>query len=144
MTLWLKRPGDPERRFYRRANLRFVILFLCFGILCLMSPPNSGADEWYEGGSLHSTSVRKWKQASSANRLATAADWFLSMTGKSNKELQMELTAMGEVDYQEAFRYYASRLERCVSEKVGKRTVRQEDRISDYAEKCYKTLHGTD
>jgi len=133
---------DEGNRFYKRVKGILVIFFSW--TLFLMPVPVSNADEWYEGGSLHSTSVRRWIQASSANRLATSADWFLSMTEKSNKPLLKELKAMDKTDYQEAFKYYANRLERCVSEKVEKKTARPEDRITDYAEKCYKTLYGTD
>jgi len=133
---------DEGNRFYKRVK-RILVIFFSWAFF-LMPAQVSNADEWYEGGSLHSTSVRRWIQASSANRLATSADWFLSMTEKSNKPLLKELKAMDKTDYQEAFKYYANRLERCVSEKVEKKTVRPEDRITDYAEKCYKTLHGTD
>lgn len=123
---------------------RFILICAVSLILSGISCPGFAAEEWYKGGSLHNASVHRWVNASAANRLATSADWFLSMTGKSNKALQKELKAMDEVDYQEAFKYYATRLERCVSEKVEKKTVRAEDKISDYAEKCYKILHGED
>jgi len=135
---------DGKTRFSHRVKRSLVVLSFFPMILFLMPVPGSCADEWSAGGSLHSTSVRRWMKASSANRLATSADWFLSMTEKSNKPLLKELKAMSKEDYQEAFKYYATRLERCVSEKVEKKTVRPEDRITDYAEKCYKNLHGPD
>jgi len=138
------RTENEGTRFHKRTKRSLIVLFFFFGILFLTPVPSSNADEWYERGSLHSTSVRRWMHASSANRLATSADWFLSMTEKSNKALQKELKAMDKVDYQEAFKYYATRLERCISEKVEKKTVRAEDPIFNYAEKCYKTLHGMD
>jgi len=135
---------DGQTLFSHRVKRILAVLSFFPMILFLVPVPGSCADEWYAGGSLHSTSVRRWMKASSANRLATSADWFLAMTEKSNKTLLKELKAMDKEDYQEAFKYYATRLERCVSEKVEKKTVRPEDRISDYAEKCYKDLHGTD
>ena len=33
---------------------------------------------WYEGGTLHNATLGEWRNASERNRLATAADWFVS------------------------------------------------------------------
>ena len=35
------------------------------------------AGSWYEGGTLHKSSVSRWKAATYENKLATAADWSL-------------------------------------------------------------------
>jgi len=99
-------------------------------------------DAWDKGGNLQNASVYRWLKASAANRLATSADWFLTMTRQSNKPLWEELKAMDKTDYEEAFKYYATRLESCISEKVEKKSVRPENKVGDYADKCYKTLHG--
>lgn len=117
-----------------------------FFLLILFVMPCSGlsAEDWDKGGNLHNASVRRWNKASEINRLATAADWFLAMTQKTNPALQKELKAMDKSDYAAAFKYYATRLERCVSESIEKKTVRAEDKISDYADKCYQILHGED
>lgn len=101
-------------------------------------------DAWDKGGNLQNASVYRWMKSSAANRLATSADWFLTMTRQSNKPLWEELKAMDKTDYEEAFKYYATRLESCISEKVEKKSVRPENRVFDYAEKCYQTLHGGD
>lgn len=48
----------------------------------------SSASEWWEGGTLHGASVKEWKQATYSNKMATSADWILtlynegSLTGK--------------------------------------------------------------
>jgi hypothetical protein len=88
--------------------------------------------------------VYRWKRASQENRLATSADWILTMTRQSNKAPWEEIQAMNKEDYEKAFKYYADRLERRVSESVGKKSVRRENKIQGYAEKCYEILHGPD
>jgi len=42
--------------------------------------PCAGAHEeqWFQGGSLHGSTVADWNHASYANRLATSADWALA------------------------------------------------------------------
>jgi len=39
--------------------------------------------EWYEGGTLHRANAGQWQSASSANRLATAADWSVAILGQA-------------------------------------------------------------
>jgi len=118
-----------------------LVLFLILPILSL----HTWADEaWDKGGNLQSASVYRWMKSSAANRLATSADWFLRMTRQSNQPLWEELKAMDRTDYEKSYRHYATRLESCISEKAGKKSVRPENRVMDYVEKCYQTLHGTD
>jgi len=40
--------------------------------------------EWFQGGTLHSATLEQWRLATSANRLATAADWLASTTWKGH------------------------------------------------------------
>ena len=44
----------------------------------------------------------------------------------------------------EGLQVLCDRLERCDSERVGKKSVRRENTIQGYAEKCYEILHGLD
>jgi hypothetical protein len=143
MTIGQKR-SMGTRRMSNGALVvaRFILSFIVFLILFLMPCSGLYAEEWDKGGNLHNASVNRWLKAAEANRLATSADWFLAMTKKSNPDLQKEMKAMDKSDYEAAFKYYANRLERCVEEKVEKKTVRAEDPVSDYAEKCYKILHA--
>lgn len=124
--------------------LRLLNLLIFFFILFVMPCSGLCAKEWEKGGNLHNASVYRWAKASEANRLATSADWFLAMTQMSNPALQKEMKEMDKSDYEAVLKYYATRLERCVTEKIEKKTVRAEDKISDYAEKCYQILHGED
>lgn len=40
------------------------------------------AEEWYSGGTLHSSTIGKWKEGSEQDRLATAADWTFAVIGQ--------------------------------------------------------------
>lgn len=136
------RRRDMKIKVCRAINwLKFMGLIFFF-VFFIMPLSALSADDWDKGGSLQNASVYRWMKASAANRLATSADWFLTMTRQSNKPLLTELKAMDKADYEEAFKYYAIRLESCISEKIEKKSVRPENRVSDYAEKCYQTLHG--
>ena len=126
------------------GDLRLVKWVFFLLILFLMPCYGLSAEEWDKGGNLHNASVYRWAKASETNRLATSADLFLAMTKESNPALQKELKAMDKSDYEAAFKYYATRLERCVSETIEKKTVRAEDKVSVYADKCYQILHGND
>lgn len=46
--------------------------------------PAQYVKQWYEGGSLHSSTVAEWKTASYENKLATAADWLASSKWKGH------------------------------------------------------------
>lgn len=40
-----------------------------------LPPPTAVSVKWYEGGTLHKSTVGDWRKASYANKLATAGDW---------------------------------------------------------------------
>lgn len=46
-------------------------------------PASAICAEWYDGGTLHRSTVREWTLATPQNRLATAADWSASILGGS-------------------------------------------------------------
>jgi hypothetical protein len=39
------------------------------------SSAHAAGSAWYEGGTLHKTTLKDWKKGSDENRLATSADW---------------------------------------------------------------------
>jgi hypothetical protein len=41
----------------------------------------ANAAEWYAGGTLHKANVAEWSGATPENKLATAADWTVSIIG---------------------------------------------------------------
>ncbi|MGE4195315.1 MAG: hypothetical protein AB7E51_18175 [Pseudodesulfovibrio sp.] len=92
----------PEKRTRLKAfGLYAAVFVLCAFLLPMVSKPDKAdsylaqleteaqqaekkpilqtpkTNMWYEGGSLHKSTVSQWKDAGPANRLATAADWVL-------------------------------------------------------------------
>lgn len=67
---------------------------------------SSKQTSWYEGGTLHSATVGEWNNATSSNKLATAADWALS-----RPNIKTKVTSNGNMD---TLRPYASELAQCV------------------------------
>lgn len=66
----------------------------------------TSADAWYVGGTLHDKTIREWREATYANRLATSADFVAKIRGTVSRSeaRRMELaisTAVrdGNVDY---------------------------------------------
>lgn len=43
----------------------------------------SYAEEWYQGGNLHGSTLRQWSVASERNKLATESDWIVNVLGKN-------------------------------------------------------------
>jgi hypothetical protein len=61
--------------------------------------------DWYSGGNLHRSTASQWHGASSANRLATAADWSVRILSE-NRVRQLGMTG---------WRTYSQELADCVS-----------------------------
>lgn len=70
-----------------------------------MSSLLATAEEWYEGGALHSATVDAWNSADQSNKLATASDW-VSM----NPKVQAKVKESAGPD---ALRCYSSKLVNC-------------------------------
>lgn len=51
--------------------------------------------EWYDGGTLHQSTMAEWGKGSEANKLATCGDWVSGFY--SNKRLNANLMALIEV-----------------------------------------------
>lgn len=78
-------------------------LSVVFAALVLFSGPAMA--DWYSGGTLHRATASQWHSASSANRLATAADWSVRVLSESQiRQLGMR-----------GWRNYAQELADCVS-----------------------------
>jgi len=48
------------------------------------SSATSAPSPWFQGGTLHKSTVAQWREASYANRLATAGDWLASTKWKGH------------------------------------------------------------
>lgn len=46
-----------------------------YAVILISLPASTQAEEWYEGGTLHRSTLSEWSKATSHNRLATAGDY---------------------------------------------------------------------
>lgn len=78
-------------------------LSVVFAAVMLSSAPAFA--DWYSGGTLHRATASQWHAASSANRLATAADWSVRILSENRiRQLGMR-----------GWQNYAQQLADCVS-----------------------------
>ena len=75
-------------------------------------PTNTTTDTraWYEGGTLHDSTIRQWRQANDRNKLATAGDWATTVL--------MSEQGIGLPSSLPELRVYARALVTCVDETV--------------------------
>lgn len=117
-------------------------LFLSISVFIFLSSVYCTAEEWYKGGTLHKATVAEWNGASFQNKLATSADWFVSITKSYNKTLQIEMDSLDNSQYLSLLKYSSQRLEQCVSKRAGSDYAKRSGLIVDYAVTCYKILYG--
>jgi hypothetical protein len=127
----------------KRATFNFLFVLL-FAI-----PQPAFAGEWHEGGTLHTATVSRWNQSSYKNRLATSADWFVSITKKHNSSLQWKLDRLSNSQYLISLKAYSAKLENCASDvayiKPGEnRIFNSNDKIVEIAFLCYLSMYGSD
>ena len=92
----------------KRSLLSFALLsFLCFlGVGSTDS--NKSTSKWYEGGTLHRSTVQDWNKATYENKLATAADMALN-----SDKIASKVKSSGNID---TLRPYAQQLVTCIDE----------------------------
>lgn len=95
--------------------------------------------EWYEGGNLHQATVKEWLKADYSNRLATSADWFISITKSHNPSLQSKLKQIPTEKYLKTIKAFSEQLEKCVSETAV--TGKINEKIVEYASICYTAMY---
>jgi len=77
-------------------------------VLLVLAAWSGGAlAQWYSGGTLHSANGRQWLAATSANRLATSADFVAKAFG------DRKVRSLGSVD---RLKPYAHEVKACVDE----------------------------
>jgi hypothetical protein len=126
---------------------RATFSFLC--ILLFTIPQLTFAGEWYEGGTLHTATVSKWNQSSYKNRLATSADWFVSITKKHNLSLQWKLDHLSNSQHLSSLKAFSAQLEKCISDIANiklrkKQALKSKDKIAEVASLCYLSMYGSD
>lgn len=82
-----------------KQHLASLLVFICLLALAAGSADRETGDttrspgsvssapetkEWFQGGSLHNSSVADWKAATHQNKLATAGDWLAATTWKGH------------------------------------------------------------
>ncbi|MDD2391220.1 MAG: hypothetical protein PHP23_16030 [Desulfobacterales bacterium] len=126
-------------------RIPIYITFLCF--FALVIPNAVYSSEWYEGGTLHQATVKTWKQSSYSNRLATAGDWFVSITKSHNQSLKRKMDSLSATQYLSALKQFAVQLEKCVSDTAslsseGRVVSNPNDKIAKIASICYISMYG--
>ena len=76
---------------------------LLVGILLAGSITTSLAAEWYEGGTLHQSTMAQWSKGSEADKLATCADWVSKLYNedKYNSEIMNAINTFGMASIKE-------------------------------------------
>jgi len=59
-------------------NKRWLGLTIAAVAASLLLVADCGKQQWFEGGTLHRSTVAEWRMASRENKLATGADWLAS------------------------------------------------------------------
>jgi len=123
----------------------FIFIVVLFFALIISNVVYSS--EWYEGGTLHQSTVKIWRQSSYSNRLATAADWFVSITKSHNPSLKRKLDTLSATQYLSALKKFAVQLEKCVSDTAslnskGRVVFNPNDKAAEIASVCYISMYG--
>ena len=123
----------------------FIYIVVTFFALIISNVVYSS--EWYEGGNLHQATVKTWRQSSYSNRLATAGDWFVSITKSHNPSLKRKLDTLSATQYHSALKKFAVQLEKCVSDTASLNSkdrvvFNPNDKIAEIASICYISMYG--
>ncbi len=123
----------------------FICIIASFFALIVSNPVYSS--EWYEGGNLHQATVKTWRQSSYSNRLATSADWFVSITKLHNPSLKRKIDNLSTSEYLVALKQFAVQLEKCVSDTASLNSKdrafsKSDDKIAEIASICYISMYG--
>ena len=76
----VKKPAvspEDKKAEQKKANKGCLSVFAVVLLISFIVSLFGGDTKWYEGGTLHQSTVKEWKQATTKNKLATAADWVL-------------------------------------------------------------------
>lgn len=79
---------DQPNQFGRGAVSVGIVLAAIWLFFPTHASKSSGSSkvEWFQGGTLHGSTVGEWNAASYRNRLATAADWTTGIIGQAEFE----------------------------------------------------------
>ncbi len=108
-----------------KALKKFIFPVLVLFFLSIPLIVYSG-DQWYENGSLHRGSVTDWNRATYANKLATAADWSITIP-----QIEKKVKKSGSVD---TVRPFAIELVACINEAAT--AAGKDKKVSEIAAMC--------
>lgn len=55
---------------------------VAFFLVATWAVGHASADEWYQGGTLHGSTLEEWTLANEAEKLATSSDYIVSVLGE--------------------------------------------------------------
>lgn len=115
-----------------------LIVFLFALSLTIIGQANAQSTKaWYEGGNLHKSTIEQWVMADYSNRLATAADFFVSISKKENPEI----LDVPSSKFFSNLRHHATELEKCITS-IGKDQKASRGLLSaEAASLCYLTMY---
>ena len=127
--------------------MKNILVWLIISSFTLIISNPTYSAGWYEGGNLHGATVKTWKQSSYRNRLATAADWFVSITKSHNPKLKRKLDRLPTSQYLSTLKKFSAQLEKCVSDTVnieskGRGFAKPSSKIAEFASICYVSMYG--
>ncbi len=127
--------------------MKSILIYIIPSCFVLLTSTPIYSSEWYEGGTLHPATVKTWRQSSYSNRLATAGDWFVSITKSHNLSLKRKMDTLSATQYLSALKQFAIQLEKCVSDTAslnskGSVSSKPNDKIAELASICYISMYG--
>ena len=107
---------------------------LCLiALVVLVTASTTSAQEWYEGGTLHTATAQQWNAGSEHDHVATAADWIHVTTDKA-------IIKQVVADYPEVLHQLSIALAQCVSKTFEGSQVNSKS--SDVAVLCLAMFKG--
>lgn len=131
-------PAGPLNLFVRQKEIKMTrLVFGVFVVAILLFSSNVIYAQWYQGGTLHRASIAEWMAASYENRLATAADFVVSISKKENPQI---LSGAGSV-FLTKLKLHASELEKCISQVGAEPKASRGMSVAEVGSLCYITMY---
>lgn len=110
--------------------MKKVLIGISVSLFCCLQA--QAAKQWFEGGTLHKSSLAAWSKASYSNKLATSADFVMTLS-RGNFLKFTVLPTSSEM------KKYAMPIEKCISE-IAKDKKFHSQNTSEIAVMCAVTL----
>lgn len=107
--------------------MKKLLIGISLSLLCSLQA-QAAKKEWFEGGNLHKASLATWSKANYRNKLATSADFIMTLS--RGKFLKFTI-----VPSSTEMKKYAAPIEKCISE-VAKDKKLHSQKAADTAIMC--------